>query len=65
MKLFYSIFGLALMSASLLSAAPANPNCQCQNCKCTQEKHCGCFSMEGCKCSSQTSCCGESCSEKG
>lgn len=46
------------MAASFLSAAPAMTNCNCQNCACTQERHCGCFSRSGCQCSSQACQCG-------
>jgi len=28
---------------------PVKKNCQCKNCPCTPESHCGCYSEAGCK----------------
>lgn len=63
MKMLFSVLGASLMAVGVLSAAPAmtKNSCQCQNCTCTQEKHCGCFSKSGCKCASQSCKCGEKC----
>ena len=33
---------------------PVKHNCSCENCTCTLENHCGCFSEKGCTCSTNT-----------
>lgn len=40
--------------------APVRKNCQCVNCQCTPESHCGCFSEEGCHCTPDAMACGRS-----
>ncbi|PJD97793.1 MAG: hypothetical protein CK425_01290 [Parachlamydia sp.] len=39
----------SFMAVSGLSAAPNMNNCSCQNCTCTQEKHCGCLAKAECE----------------
>ncbi|CDZ81818.1 hypothetical protein BN1013_02354 [Candidatus Rubidus massiliensis] len=60
MKTLFGFLGASLMAVSFLSAAPNMSSCHCQNCNCTQERHCGCFSR-GCQCSSQACQCSENC----
>lgn len=61
MKMLFSFLGASLMAASFLSAGPTMTNCNCQDCTCSQERHCGCFSNSGCQCSSQACQCGDNC----
>lgn len=65
MKSFVCFCGTLLAAATLISAAPApapvKKNCKCDNCKCTPEKHCGCYSKAGCKCSPNACQCGDNC----
>lgn len=67
MKKILGFLGASLMAVSFLSAAPTMTSCQCQNCTCTQERHCGCFSRAGCHCAQDCQCsdhcaCGTYCS---
>jgi len=61
MKTLYGFLGATLMAVSLISAAPAMSNCDCEICDCTQESHCGCFSESSCGCGSMTCACGDCC----
>jgi hypothetical protein len=61
MKMLLGFLGASLMAVNFLTAAPTMTNCKCQNCTCTQERHCGCFSRSGCQCSSQACQCGPNC----
>ena len=60
MKTLFGFLGTSIIAISLLSAAPVQDNCKCQNCKCTEESHCGCFSNSGspgsCECGSECGC---------
>lgn len=47
---------------SLSAGAFAEPNpCKCENCTCTPESHCGCFSNEGCHCEKGCKNCDKAC----
>lgn len=60
MKMLLSLLLSSLITVSSLVAEPAMRNCHCLNCKCTPEKHCGCYSDQGCHC--DQSCQTEECS---
>lgn len=63
MREFFCLLGIFLFSATLLLAEPER-SCHCQNCRCTQETHCGCFSKSGCKCPPNSKGCGAAPEEK-
>ncbi len=64
-KLFISFATIYLLAASCLSAdQPSKKNCRCQDCKCTVEKNCGCFSEKGCHSPAGTQCDNQSSSEE-
>lgn len=49
------IFLASLIAISSISALPTKKNCNCTNCTCNAENHCGCFSEGGCPWSNQVS----------
>lgn len=55
-----TILGLiAFFSATEIHAAePVQRHCQCVNCQCTPEQHCGCYSEKGCHCTPGQQGCG-------
>ena len=56
MKLFI-IACLSVSLCAVLSAEDApKKECQCKNCKCTQEMNCGCKSGNGCQCTPGAEC---------
>lgn len=59
MKQFYLFFlGCALSACAFIHASDKH-NCECKECACTAESHCGCFSDNGCHCDGYKGCCGE------
>ncbi|BBI18034.1 hypothetical protein [Neochlamydia sp. S13] len=64
MKILLSFLGASFLAASFLTAAPAINNCECSQCTCTQDKHCGCYAKSGCHGLSPTATGEESSQEK-
>ena len=63
MKAFFRILGISLMAVGVLSAesVTTKTKCECENCMCTPEKHCGCLSKSEPKSPSDACKCGDNC----
>lgn len=59
MRLTLVMLCIGLFALSFQESRGVKYNCYCEDCKCTSESHCGCFSSAGCHCPEGTSHCGQ------
>lgn len=47
---------LSFLTTAFLSATEVSQGCNCTNCTCTAESHCGCLTGEGCQTAEMCQC---------